>query len=292
MNKCKLIVNSSQISNISLVSNQSANQIANFTNGAVATVNLANGPISGLEVIEVKGGHIINVVNKSQSSIESIVTNGTMNYNNKIKVGAVVSVEVGVSGIVNFTGKKPLIKQIDIKAGSKLTFVEKSNRYQLNAVKDFKGDHKDLKLLFEFSDFMHSRFDNLVSDLKSDIDYHNIAGFRAYHKLCDKLGKETVQGFVNSKETVVAPEDFPMNNTDFLRHILTEKKEINFKLVDQFINKNYFEFTSIAKDPLKEGFNGRIGYAKEILEQITSYLDLNDVELSGNNILEGFYTIC
>jgi hypothetical protein len=51
----------------------------------------------------------------------------------------------------------------------------------------------------------------------------------------------------------------------------------SFNNIENFINDNYFELVGIAKNPLKTGFDGKFGVATEILTEIFSFLDLNDV---------------
>ena len=61
-----------------------------------------------------------------------------------------------------------------------------------------------------------------------------------------------------------------------LDSVFQEKNAVDFGVIDNFIGKNYFELTGVAKDPLT-GFDGKL--TTEVIGEISSFLSIDDVQL-------------
>lgn len=355
MSKGKITLNSTQTSNITLVSgangqdniiikNPVINGVLNNTSVPCGNCTSNNSidcnHISGADSIEVLGGHTLNASSKDTTIKEIIATNGTINFDNNLSFGHfsgadtvfggvgtanvnLAAIDLGLfgkgdvtlhsdinmfssqnnqdvqqsrfsgtkitidsQGRLNLTGNELPIEEIIMSDGAQLQCVVNNNQYKLDSTKDIKLDSKDLKQLIKVTDFMYDKFGDQKDII---INYDYIADLKIYHKLCNKIGKNSVQNFIESKETLVDMYSVKENaeiiesidrmlvNFYLISSIFPEHQVIDFNNIDEFINNNYFELAGIAKKPLKTGFYGKFGVATEILTEISSFLDLNGV---------------
>ena len=332
MSKGKITLNSTQTSNITLVSgangqdniiikNPVINGVLNNTSVPCGNCTSNNSidcnHISGADSIEVLGGHTLNASSKDTTIKEIIATNGTINFDNNLSFGHfsgadtvfggvgtanvnLAAIDLGLfgkgdvtlhsdinmfssqnnqdvqqsrfsgtkitidsQGRLNLTGNELPIEEIIMSDGAQLQCVVNNNQYKLDSTKDIKLDSKDLKQLIKVTDFMYDKFGDQKDII---INYDYIADLKIYHKLCNKIGKNSVQNFIESKETLVDMYSVKENaeiiesidrmlvNFYLISSIFPEHQVIDFNNIDEFINNNYFELAGIAKKPLKTCF--------------------------------------
>jgi hypothetical protein len=249
--------------------------------GAVGSIN---GKVSGVDTLEALNGSTTNV--KSSTLIKKIIaTSGTINFDNNYQTAKLTDIEIGSNGSVNLIGHN-LVKTIDVSIGGHFQYVADDMKYTLDATKNMKITSSDLEQLTKVSDFMHDTLsdqDYLISD------HTNIGGLRAYQKLCKKFGNDTVQSFINSREEVVninsitdpvmlaenISEDLGLFKSP-LSSLFSEKNDIDFQSIDNLIYNNYFELTGVTKTSVRI----QEIIPTEVVGEISSFLDLNDVDLS------------
>ena len=195
-------------------------------------------------------------------------------------------ITIGSQGRLNLTGSELPIEEIIMSDGAQLQCVVNNNQYTLDSTRDVKLDSKDLKQLIKVTEFMYDKFGDQKDII---INYDDIADLKIYHRLCNKIGKNSVQNFIESKEAlvdiysveenakIIESIDKMLVNSLLINSIFPEHQVIDFDNIDKLINDNYFELVGIAKNPLEKGFYGKFGVATEILKEISSFLDLNDV---------------
>lgn len=263
-------------------------------NHTLNTSSFSSDDIIDASSLEVLDGHEVTLVNKSMYIEEIVVTDGRMDFahypyctnlsNNQIII------TIGSKGKLSLTGHELPIKEVTIHSGGQLRFVLENYQYQLNANDDIQFNSNCLKQLVQTTNFMYDRFANKENII---IDHNNTAGLKKYKKLCEIFGKDTVQNFIKTKEPLITFDYISKNlekpdlmknsllSSFIKKHSLSTKQTIDFKAIDkviaQFINDHYFELTGIAKKPLEKGFEEKFGNANEILKNISSFLNLNDI---------------
>ncbi len=252
MSKGKITLNSNQTSSATLVNTAvvgGANIVLNGNNMNV-TGSINGGNIVGLQIIELQGSHTLNATDDDAHVKEILVQEGVLKYTKnfplKLNNQGTVDITIGSKGKVDITGSDLwLINKIDISNGGEFNYT--INKTTLNGK--------------EFNDLIKVKYfvlDNFYNQKDILVEYSQVKSLNLYQECYSKLDKKIVQKFI-------APTNSP------------EKKIIDFVAIDKFINDNYFELTGIAKNPLEKGFEGKLGTATEILQEISSFLTLNDV---------------
>lgn len=118
------------------------------------------------------------------------------NYPNRPSSDNKTIIKIGSKGKLNLTGQELSIKEITMESGGEFRCVLENNQYQLNANDNFQFNANYLKQLVQNTDLIYNKFANKENTI---INYNNIAGLRNYRKLCEKIGKNSVQDFINSK---------------------------------------------------------------------------------------------
>ena len=108
-------------------------------------------------------------------------------------------ITIGSQGRLNLTGSELPIEEIIMSDGAQFQCVVNNNQYILDSTKDAKLDSKDLKQLIKVTEFMYDKFGDQKDII---INYDDIADLKIYHKLCNKIGKNSVQNFIESKKAL------------------------------------------------------------------------------------------
>lgn len=293
MSKGKLTLSSNKTSTVTL--SPSWNNNANIPS---LDVTVISGNLSGIDIIEVQDGHTLNATNTDNIIKEIILVDGIINLDNQSILQPSIpktKITLKSKGKLNLTGNEFPIKEVTMSNGAQFECVINGNQYKLEANSNIQFDSKDFKQLIKVTDFMYDKFSD-QKDIIISYDYDDIVNLKNYQQLCKKIGKNVVQKFMLSKKALVDIDFIKEHSATILSidkvlltpywfEFLFPKKEIiDFASIDKLINNNYFELSAIAKKPLNSGFDGKIFNATEILYKISSFLILDDVKFSEEDI--------
>lgn len=298
MSKSKMTFNSPAISNIVL---EGDNNLAP-RGGHIIVGGTIQSNISGLDIIELQGGHTVNMISRDAAIEEIIATNGTINFDNHVSFGrfsgaATVFAVIGNANIVNINllGDNNIVSQNnqDVQqarfSGTKITIgsqgVVNYTGYGL-PIKDVimsAGAHfgcviNDSKYKLDAEN--NIQFNNVdleklvqVADFMYDkfgdqedvvINYDAIFDLKTYHKLCSKFGKNTAQNFIVSKETLVDMYSV-QKDSEIIESI--DKMLVNSFLINSiFPEKQVIDFNSIDEF-INDNYFELAGIAKNPLEK-------------------------
>lgn len=251
-------------------------------------LNMGNGipKIFGSDTLEVQNGAIITV--ECNEIIPNLIAdNGIINVDNKFQTTEKTDITISNNGVINLIGYN-LVNSINILNGGSLNYTTGNGvTYTLQSNQNINISSKDFKNLINVSEFMHNFSDEDFAD------FSKAGALRTYKKLCENLGSDIVQSFINSREEVVDTSLITDNEdllnsisedqncyssvvNSMLSRVFLEKDTINFRAIDNFISENYFTLTEIAKDPLIAS-EGKL--STDIIGEISSFLSIDDVQL-------------
>lgn len=168
-----------------------------------STSEFNNDDIINADTLEVLNGHEVTLVNKNMYMKEIIVIEGKINfghYPSHTSSDNKTIIKIGSKGKLSLTGKELPIKEITMESGSEFHCILENYQYKLNANDNIQFNSNYLKQLVQVTNFMQNNFGNKE---KVNINYSNTAELVKYQKLCEKIGKKTVQDFINSKKPLI-----------------------------------------------------------------------------------------
>ncbi len=215
-------------------------------------------PVDPRSTIEVQNNHHITVVNShiQMGSLEA--TAGTIDFYNSYIYAPLehTNIVVGNNSQINITGASDVcIGALTLHLNSLLNFTCNNHNYQIQSPSE-------------------------ISD-----DYSGVVQIQDANKLvniCNFINNKWLTDTEFNLEEVCYLRDYQDLDKTLVSLFMKQNNMINTDAIDHFIAKNYFKFAGITHD---SNLTGSIleGVIHDITEQICSWLDLEDVNLFGDN---------
>lgn len=254
MSKLKLSTPNGQIFCQLLTNNNGAIHV----NGGMLGTQANPSILININDVTVLNNHHLTIVNSDLNIAAINLLSGTVELNNSyIDGGPATDVVIGDNSILSITGTDLCINSLTVNLNSTLKFTHNGHNYTLQTPSEIGafGNYNAAVIV--------QNFDKLIT-------------------ICEFINDKWKTNIDFAPEEICYLRDYQKLDSNFVSLFMNQNGMVDTHTIDYFIAQNYFELTGICHDANLTGSTLEGCGPYNITEQISSWLDLDDVKLFGD----------